>query len=89
MYYPGVVAIQIRNVPDDVRRKLNANAEAEGKSLQAYLLEVLIEEARWADNDAILADAARTPGGSTMTPDQHQAFIDRTKAERDESWKYR
>ncbi|MGQ0632727.1 MAG: FitA-like ribbon-helix-helix domain-containing protein [Sporichthyaceae bacterium] len=81
-----MVAIQIRHVPDDVRAKLSANAEAEGKSLQAYLLELLIEEARWADNDAILAAAARRPGGMTGTVEEAQAFTDRWKAERDARW---
>lgn len=89
MYYSRVVAIQIRDVPDGVRTKLAALAKSEGKSLQQFLLELLIEEARWGDNAAIMAAAAATPGGWAPTPAEHQEFIDRMKAERDDSWKYR
>lgn len=39
------VAIQIRDVPDDVRDHLAAQAGRRGQSLQAYLLSVLTREA--------------------------------------------
>ena len=39
MYY--ALALQIRDVPEDVRRVLSAGAAARGQSLQAYLLAVL------------------------------------------------
>jgi len=35
--------IQIRNVPDDLHRKLKARAALEGKSLSDYLLQVVTE----------------------------------------------
>ncbi len=38
------VAITVRNVPDAVRNTLASRAAAEGKSLQEYLRELLIEE---------------------------------------------
>lgn len=38
--------IQIRDVPDDLHRTLKARAALEGKSLSAYLLEIVRESAR-------------------------------------------
>lgn len=86
MYYACMVAIQIRDVPEDVRKKLASMAKSEGKSLQAFLRDLLIREADWAVNASIMAEAARTPGGSTMTEEESQAFIDKMKAERDTRW---
>ena len=37
--------VQIRNVPDNARRVLKARAAARGESLNAYLLNLLIEDA--------------------------------------------
>jgi plasmid stability protein len=42
------VAIQIRDVPEEVRDALAEAAAARGQSMQAYLLEVIAEEARLA-----------------------------------------
>lgn len=38
------IAITVRNVPDDVRNTLASRAAAEGRSLQEYLRDLLIEE---------------------------------------------
>ena len=47
MYYACMtVALQIRDVPDDVRDLLAAQAASRGQSMQAYLREVVIREAR-------------------------------------------
>jgi hypothetical protein len=40
------VALQIRGVPDEVRDLLAAQAASRGQSMQAYLLDVVIREAR-------------------------------------------
>jgi len=37
--------VQIRNMPDDVHRRLKSKAAAEGTSLSAYLLRVVTMEA--------------------------------------------
>jgi hypothetical protein len=55
-----VVSLQVRDVPEDVRDTLVAAAKAQGKSLQAYLLGMLIEEAHITANRAIFADLARS-----------------------------
>jgi hypothetical protein len=40
------VAIQIRDVPEEVRDALAEAAAARGQSMQSYLLDVIAEEAR-------------------------------------------
>lgn len=40
------VALQIRDVPDDIRDLLAEQARSRGQSLQAYLLDVVTREAR-------------------------------------------
>lgn len=49
-----MVAIQVRDVPDDVREALVAAARERGESLQTYLQSVLAREARMARNRAFL-----------------------------------
>lgn len=49
-----MVALQIRNVPDDVRDALAERARARGESLQAYLLDVVTREAKCNRNVKIL-----------------------------------
>lgn len=44
------VALQVRDVPDDIRDALAEHAARQGKSLQTYLLDVLRREARFARN---------------------------------------
>lgn len=51
-----MVAVQVRDVPEDVRQTLAAEAELRGQSLQAYLLEVLEREAANAHNRKFLRD---------------------------------
>ncbi|MBE1457494.1 hypothetical protein H4W79_001708 [Nocardiopsis terrae] len=50
-----MAAIQIKDVPDEVRDILAAEAKRSGKSLQAYLIGVLEREARFARNREIVA----------------------------------
>jgi antitoxin FitA len=47
-------AIQIKDVPDEVRETLAAEAKRSGKSLQAYLLALLEREARFVRNRQII-----------------------------------
>ncbi|MDR1186330.1 MAG: hypothetical protein LBK95_02555 [Bifidobacteriaceae bacterium] len=48
------VALQIRNVPDDVRAVIARTAKERGQSLQAYLLQMVTDEARRAKNVELL-----------------------------------
>ncbi len=49
-----MVALQIRDVPDDVRDALTAQARARGQSLQAFLLELVKQQAQRANNAVLL-----------------------------------
>lgn len=51
-----MVAVQIRDVPDEVRDLLAREAEQRGKSLQSFLLEILEREARSVRNRAFVMD---------------------------------
>lgn len=55
MYYACMsVAIQIRDVPTDVRDALAGAASRKGQSMQAFLLDVLEREAGFSRNMEIL-----------------------------------
>lgn len=57
-----MVALQIRDVPEEVRDRLAALARERGQSLQAYLLDIVSDEVRRKDNLAALhRPAGRTP----------------------------
>ncbi|WP_017606306.1 FitA-like ribbon-helix-helix domain-containing protein [Nocardiopsis alkaliphila] len=66
-------AIQIKDVPDEVRDILAAEAKRAGKSLQAYLLGVLEKEARFARNREIVE---QTPlPGANLSMDEIVAAV--------------
>lgn len=46
------VNMQIRNVPEEVRDRIAERAASKGQSIQAYLLEMVEREARFAGNAA-------------------------------------
>ncbi|WP_440070314.1 FitA-like ribbon-helix-helix domain-containing protein [Streptosporangium sp. OZ121] len=50
--------IQIRDVPEATERTLKARAEREGKSLTAYLRDLLNEEAATPSLDEVMAKIA-------------------------------
>lgn len=77
-----MVALQIRDVPEDVRQTLSAQASARGQSLQAFLLRLLTEEARRAGNLAVLERFADRRDGSRLSPGEITATLDRARAER-------
>jgi plasmid stability protein len=52
-----MVAITIRDIPDDVRDELAARAARTGKSLQEYLRGMLVETAAKPTVDEVLARA--------------------------------
>ncbi|GAA3365683.1 hypothetical protein GCM10020366_66560 [Saccharopolyspora gregorii] len=66
-----MVALQIRDVPEDVRDTLVDRARAQGQSLQAYLLSLVEAEARRSENRAVLSrfsgrsDGSRVAAGDT------------------------
>lgn len=52
------VAIQVRDVPEDVRDVLAARAARQGRSMQAYLLQLLEREARLQRNAELFEETA-------------------------------
>jgi plasmid stability protein len=61
------VALQIRDVPEDVRDVIAARAAQHGQSMQAYLLDLLRREARRVGNPEIFT---RTAGYRLPIPDE-------------------
>jgi antitoxin FitA len=78
-----MVALQIRDVPDDVRRTLAERAQARGQSLQAFLLSLVQDEARRSANLAQLDRFIGRDDGSRLSSDQATSALDRARAERD------
>ena len=62
-----MVALQIRDVPDDLRDRLSELARQRGQSLQAYLFDVIRDEARRQDNLAVLDRFSHSAYGSRLS----------------------
>jgi plasmid stability protein len=62
-YNAAVPSIQVKDVPEEVHATLRRRAAAAGKSLQEYLLERLIDEARTPTLDEVLDRAGGRAGG--------------------------
>lgn len=65
-----MVALQIRDVPEDVRDALADRARSRGQSLQAFLLSVVQEEARRSRNLDLLERFAERSDGSNLTAEE-------------------
>lgn len=64
MYYACMVALQIRDVPDEVRDALARRAASRSQSLQSYLLDLVATEARRERNADLLRRFAGRSDGS-------------------------
>jgi plasmid stability protein len=73
------VALQVRHVPADVHAVLRRRAAAEGKSLQEYLLALLIDQA----THPTLKEALDLAGSHTGGRLGFQEAVDIIRAERD------
>jgi plasmid stability protein len=62
------VALQIRNVPDEVREALVERASQLGQSMQAYLLDLVQREARLVRNAGMFE---RTASNRITIPDAY------------------
>jgi hypothetical protein len=78
-----MVSLQIRDVPEDVRRVLADRARARGQSLQAFLLWLVEEEAHRSRNLELLRRFADRRDGSRLTASDATDAIDAARAERD------
>ncbi|MCO6006768.1 hypothetical protein NE236_17420 [Actinoallomurus purpureus] len=69
------VALQIRDVPEDVRDLLTEMARMRGQSLQAYLLQLIKAEARRSRNAAMLARFEGRDDGYAASPGEAAADV--------------
>lgn len=64
-----MTTITIRNVPEETRDELAARAARSGRSLQEYLLGMLVERAKHPDMETVLARIeARVKATGTSLP---------------------
>lgn len=78
-----MVALQIRDVPDDIRQTLAEQAAARGQSLQAFLLTLVTDEARRSTNLAVLERFGARQDGSQLSTAQVTEALDQARAERE------
>ena len=78
-----MVALQIRDVPDEVRDTLAERARERGQSLQAFLLGVVEAEARRAGNTSLLAQFSGRLDGSRFAPGETAAELEQIRSIRD------
>jgi antitoxin FitA len=78
-----MVALQIRGVPEELRDRLSELAGQRGQSLQAYLFDVISDEARRQDNLAVLARFATASHGTRLSPDDINDALRSARVERD------
>jgi len=78
-----MVALQIREVPEELRDRLSELARQRGQSLQAYLFDVLSDEARRQDNLAVLDRFSKGTYGTRVSPADIRDALDAGRAEHD------
>lgn len=78
-----MVALQIRDVPEEVRDTLAARARENGQSLQAFLLDIVVREASFSRNLDLLKEIESWPDGSSATAEEVVDARDAARAERD------
>jgi hypothetical protein len=82
MHNACMVAVQIRDVPEDVRDALVIQAKRRGQSLQAYLLELVETQARRLRNTAVLDRFAGRSDGTRSLPGETAADLAEQRAQR-------
>lgn len=77
-----MVALQIRDVPEELRDRLAELARQRGQSLQAYLFDVISDEARRQDNLAVLDRFGGGAHGARLSVDDIRGALRAARAER-------
>jgi hypothetical protein len=77
-----MVALQIRDVPEELRDRLSELASQRGQSLQAYLFDVVSDEARRQDNLAILDRFGKGAYGTRLNSADIDGALLTARAER-------
>ena len=78
-----MVALQIRDVPEELRDRLSELAGQRGQSLQAYLFDVISDEARRQDNLAVLNRFGQGAYGTRLSSTDIDGALRTARAERD------
>jgi len=78
-----MVSIQIREISEQVRDTLAEVAQSRGQSMQTYLRNLLEEDARRANNVALLRRVRSVGGGYPAEPEDAARELDEIRAERD------
>jgi len=78
-----MVALQIRDVPEELRDRLSELASQRGQSLQAYLFDVVSDEARRQDNLAVLDRFGNSAYGTRLSSSDIDGALRTARAERD------
>ncbi|MGY0540867.1 FitA-like ribbon-helix-helix domain-containing protein [Nocardioides sp. YJ-D4] len=68
--------LQIRDIPDDVRDVLAQRAKDRGQSLNSYLRDVVLREASFANNQALIDRVVASRGDSKFTTEDVLAARD-------------
>lgn len=74
--------LQIRDIPDDVRDVLAQRAKDRGQSLNSYLRDVVLREASFANNQALIDRVIASRGDSKFTTEDVLAARDTARGER-------
>jgi hypothetical protein len=78
-----MVALQIRDVPDEVRDVLAQDAAEHGQSLQVYLLDLVKTQARRRRNGALIRSLRGRSDGSSLGPGDAAELLRKLREERD------
>jgi antitoxin FitA len=78
-----MVALQIRDVPEDVRDVLAERARARGQSLQAFLLSLVKDEARRSRNILLLKQFEGRTDGASLTLEEVTREFDELRGRRE------
>ena len=79
-----MVSIQVRDVPEQVRDTLAEVARSRGQSMQAYLLDLLEEDARMARNVMLLRQVRQAGAGYVAAQGETADELAAIRAERDQ-----
>lgn len=78
-----MVSIQIRDLPEQVRDTIAEAARSRGQSMQAYLYDLVVEDAQRANNIALLNQLRARGGGHVGVPGEAADELDAIRADRD------
>lgn len=83
MYFDCMAYLQIRDVPDDVRDALAERARKRGQSLNMYLRDVVVREASFERNRALIEQVVARRGRSRFTAEDVVAARDAARERSD------